>query len=135
MQIDIETLKPKSNTSAAYKAVFTYLSTKERHRGDTDLRKLHRQFMSSGAYIGKQELLEVFTEMQSLGIGKLHSNDTKFNWFVSPVKVGKMLADKPIRKEIQLKTNSGPGIIIRVGNATVETSNPEEAVKLLKLLA
>lgn len=127
------------------KPIFAYLTSRERHRGDTDLRRLVNKLNHDGSELSLKTVEQVFNRMSEAGFGTLIGQDRKkrFKWDISIVKVGKIIQGsldgsfKPTfverRKDYEPPKVDTP-IVITVGTASVQVAAIEDAAALLRLI-
>lgn len=85
---EIEKIARKNETAGA---VFTNLSRRERNRIDTDLRRFRNELTDTGHKIIPAEFMDVFRDLERLGVGKLlikSGKPARFRWFYAMKTVG-----------------------------------------------
>lgn len=121
--------------------LFTYLSKRERHRGDTDISRLLNYLNKHGVPLNRTTVEQVFDSIQAAGFGHVVGTSTKkkFKWDVNVVKVGRIVKSsleghlaRPMNIERRVATESP--IIITVGTASVQVAALSDAAALLKLI-
>lgn len=78
-------IKEAAEENDTSKEFFSYLRKRERHRGDTDLTRLHRQLN-----VSREGLERVCKRLADAGVGELierPGRHKKFHWYYSPVRV------------------------------------------------
>lgn len=95
----LKTISHKNNTAVA---VFTDWAMRQRHRGAIDIVKSKRALRKGGDAIDDQDYLQVLTDLQAAGYGKVikdHRGNPRHFLFNHPVyEIGKAaIEDKPIK--------------------------------------
>lgn len=106
----IKNLDKKALGKIAYKnstseAVFTLVGTRERARGETDIRRLKSELINEGFQIIPNEFLQTFKDMAAMGIGELQQGSGKpprWRWLFNQIEVAKIaLANKPPEVQVE----------------------------------